>query len=254
MKKSVATALLFSALPIPAFAAPPVAFTWTGFYIGVNEGYSFGISSKTEFFDGGPFASNQQGAQGFSGGGQFGYIYQFPNMVVAGLEADFQGSTLTGQYPNVARSYSYSFDDGEGFGAGSSLRTSQTEVNWWGSLRGRLGYAFGNLLPYITGGFAYGRIENSGTYSASGFGFFDGDPLYTYNVSRASSYGGVVPGWALGAGFEYALTQNLTFKAEYIYVDLGNLNHVSAFDPAYSSSTWVAFNTFRVGFNWNFFE
>jgi outer membrane immunogenic protein len=257
MKKSIATALLFSALPVSAFAVPLPVFTWTGFYVGVNEGYSLGDTSKTDSFnDGGgfsgPFSWDHSEMHGFSGGGQFGYNYEFPNNVVLGLEADFQGSTLTGQYPSISHSYSY--NDGEGdYGAGSSLRTSQTEVKWWGTLRGRLGYAFGNLLPYVTGGFAYGRIENTRTYSASGYGYYDdGEGYYSYNAYHASSYGGVVPGWAVGAGFEYALTQNVTFKMEYLYTDLANLNHVSNYDPDYSSSTKVTFNTVRVGLNWKF--
>jgi outer membrane immunogenic protein len=257
MKKSVAT-LLLSALPVSAVAAPLPVFTWTGFYVGVNEGYSFGDASKTNSFnDGegfsGPFSWNHSEAHGFSGGGQFGFNYEFPNNIVLGFETDFQGSTLTGQYPSVSRSYSY--NDGEGdLGAGSSLLTTQTAVNWWGTLRSRMGYAFGNLLPYITGGFAYGRIENTRTYSASGAGVIDDGEggSYSYDVYHSSSYGGVVPGWVVGTGFEYALTQNVTFEMEYLYVDLANLNHVSNYNSDYSSSTKVTFNTVRVGLNWKF--
>lgn len=258
VKKSVAT-LLFSALPVSALAAPLPAFTWTGFYVGVNEGYSFGDTSETGSFGGGegvvdPSFWNHSEANGFSGGGQFGYNFEFPNNIVLGSEADIQGSTLTGKYPS--KTHSYSYDDGEGdFGAGSSFRTSQTDVDWWGTLRGRLGYAFGNLLPYVTGGFAYGRIENTRSYTAHGYGGYDdgeGEAFYSYNVSHTSSYGGVVPGWAVGAGFEYALTQNVTFKMEYLYTDLANLNYVSNYVPHYSSSTEVTFSTVRFGLNWKF--
>jgi outer membrane immunogenic protein len=258
MKKSIAAALLCSALPVSAHAAPLPTFTWTGFYVGVNEGYSFGNSTKTNSFnDGegfsGPVSWDHAGLSGFSGGGQFGYHYEFENNVVLGFEADFQGSTLNGGYPTISRSYTYDDGEGGGYGAGSSSRGSQTSVNWWGTLRGRFGYAFGNFLPYVTGGFAYGRIENTRTYSAQGYGYFDdGEGYYSYNRNRTSSYGGVVPGWTVGTGFEYALTQNVIFKLEYLYTDLANLNHVSSYDSDYSSSTKVTFSTVRAGLSWKF--
>lgn len=216
-----ATAFAANAQPL---ASPPV-FSWTGLYAGLNAGASFGNFNKTNFYEGAPFAWNSTRASGFSGGGQIGFNYQFRNNLVLGFETDFQGSTLRGNYGDRARSYSY--DDGEGdFGSGSSLRTSESDLEWWGTVRGRLGYAVGDILPYITGGFAYGRIHNSSTYSASGSGCYSGcEGSYSYSHFYGHSSSGVVPGWTVGASLEYVLTHNLTFKAEYLFTELESWDH-----------------------------
>ena len=78
-----------------------------------------------------------------------------------------------------------------------------TDVNWYGTVRGRLGYAFNNVLVYGTGGLAYGgvdsRIENSSTYK----------------VSSTNT------GWTAGGGVEYMFAPNWSGKIEYLHIDLG---------------------------------
>jgi outer membrane immunogenic protein len=248
----------------PVYAPPPPpVFSWTGFYVGLNAGLSAGNATKTHYEDYGsyPFRWETTRIDGFSGGGQIGYNWEgFGNNIVVGVEADFQGSTLKGTYPNGYKSYSYNnyYGDGEGYsGYGSSERQAQTSVDWWGTVRGRVGYAFGNVLPYVTGGFAYGRVQDNDTYQAYGAGGPYGGyeaPSYTYSRYDAHSYGGVVPGWTAGAGLEYAITPNLTVKAEYLFVDLANLNHSCANDCEgyYTNKTHVTFNTVRAGLNWKF--
>ncbi len=228
----------------PYIPPPPPEFSWTGFYIGGNAGLSGGDFNKNNFLsyyeisesytdDYGHSATSR----GFSGGGQIGYNYQWPatNFVV-GLEADFQGSTLTGTYFNAT------IGDGSGPVAGVK---GQSQVDWWGTVRGRLGYAFGNILPYATGGFAYGRVDNS-------FDAWADSSTYSY------SYGGTQTGWTAGAGVEYALTHNLTLKVEYLYTQLGGLDRYNSWtcdvdhSCSASDSTKTTFSTVRAGLNWKF--
>ena len=169
------------------YIPPPVpVFTWTGFYVGGNAGLSGGNSSGTLTESEDSFwETDRAKSMGFSGGGQIGYNYQFPTTnFVVGLEADFQGSTLGGSYLNEA----------EGVDSVSGGAIAQSKVNWWGTVRGRAGYAFGNILPYVTGGLAYGRVTNSFDAWETGVGSIN----YSYSSERT--------GWTVGAGVEYALT------------------------------------------------
>ncbi len=188
------------AAPAPAVAYAP-AFTWTGFYLGVNAGYGFGEFTR----DG----RNFDDPSGFVGGGQVGYNYQI-GQFVAGIEGDLQYSDLKG--------------DGVGVFAGS-----EAEVEYYGTIRGRLGFAFDRALVYATGGYAFGQAN----VSIPGLGSDDN----THN------------GWALGAGIEYAFTNNITAKAEYMYVDLENKNFTLG---GATAKAGAEFSTVRAGLNYKF--
>jgi outer membrane immunogenic protein len=88
-------------------------------------------------------------------------------------------------------------------GGGLCTFACQTTTNWLGTARGRVGYAFDRWLPYVTGGLAFGNFE-----AASNLGKSD-----TTNA-----------GWTIGAGVEYGFVPNVSVKAEYLYVDLGNFS------------------------------
>ena len=173
MEKPFALAALFSVLALPAFAAtpnsraasefappPPPAFSWSGFYLGGNAGISAGNFNTSEQPGGyGINDAYNADSRGFSGGGQAGYNYQLPGLnYVVGIEADFQGSTLKGTYD--------SFESGEGGWQNAS------KVNWWGTVRGRFGYAVGNLLPFVTGGLAYGNVQPMAVVGPRRYGHF----------------------------------------------------------------------------------
>ena len=259
MQKPFAIAALFFVLALPAFAAdlpnaratseyapPPPAFSWSGFYLGANAGVSGGNFTTSDRF--GTFGSGDQttaDSVGFSGGGQLGYNYQFPRSnFVVGVEADFQGSTLQGTYDNFQAAAS---------GNEGGWRDA-SKVDWWGTVRGRTGYAFGSILPYATGGLAYGHVVTNGSCSATGFPF-------SCDQSRGSVSGTQI-GWTAGAGLEYAMTHNLTFKAEYLYTDLGSVNIPNYFldatfggpinSPGDDMRTRITFSTLRVGMNYKF--
>jgi outer membrane immunogenic protein len=254
VKKPFAIGALFFALASPAFGAdllnvkatpgyaPPPAFSWTGFYLGANAGLSAGTFNTSDRF--GVYGTGDQdtaASKGFSGGGQLGYNYQLPGSnVVVGIEADFQGSTLQGTYDNVQ--------------AGGAAWQDGSKVDWWGTARGRIGYAFSNFLPYATGGLAYGHVGTSGSCSPAAWPF-------SCDQSQGSVSGTQI-GWTAGAGVEYAITRNLTFKAEYLYTDLGSVDFPNYYldatfgGPLYSPGddmrTRTNFSTVRVGLNYKF--
>jgi outer membrane immunogenic protein len=127
--------------PVPYYPKAAVmvpAFSWTGFYIGINGGGAFGSS-----------AWDSNGSRNISGGtigGTVGYNYQF-GQVVAGVEGDIGWADISGSTAC----------------AGGNCKTSDT---WLGTVRGRLGYAADRFMPFVTGGAAFGDIRAQ----APGFG------------------------------------------------------------------------------------
>jgi outer membrane immunogenic protein len=238
--------------PAPAYKAPAVAplYNWTGWYIGVNGGGAFGQDDPVivrETFNGGPFsAGTWPGSARFGaldptggfGGGQFGYNWQAGSWVL-GLEADFQGArirnrqTVTLPYIDPTDSITVSTND---------------KLDWFGTVRGRLGYAWDRLLVYGTGGFAYGRVQDTLNMSDT-FGF-----LATATTSSTRT------GYAVGGGVEYAFGSNWSAKIEYQYINLGSTalsaTEFTTFGApsgfAIASKVKFDYNTIRVGLNYKF--
>ncbi len=220
------------AADLPSRMAPPVytpqlpIWTWTGFYVGINGGYAGNQVSQDLNYGGIPYYQFKATASGFVGGGQIGYNWQFPTSpFVLGVEADFQGSSLKGSYLDETYYCSYNY-------------SLATKVNWLGTLRARLGYSFGQIMPYVTGGLAYGKVTDSGDY-------------YYYDAGGNSK---TMTGWTVGAGLEYAITHNLTFKTEYLYTDLGKMSYTPYYtdEEPYGLATKVSFHTIRAGLNYKF--
>ncbi len=222
----------------PAPVAPEV-FNWTGFYVGVHGGIGGGdFDTQLRVYDdqlergrllsdyGADVSDNAFGA---FGGVQAGYNYQFATNWVAGLEADFAASGIKAEH---SESYSY----------GYSWHT-EAQIDWFGTIRGRLGYAWDNVLFYGTGGAAYGKVELSGGESYRGEGSFNN---YSGSETRW--------GWTAGAGVEYGITKNITLKTEYLYVDLGTATIDNAIFDAYESQAKLdtAFHTLKFGLNYKF--
>ena len=188
--------------PAPFAVAP--AFTWTGFYVGVNGGYA-----TTDIEARGVVLSRDLsvslGPNGFVGGAQAGYNHQIGS-VVLGLEADIQASGLS-----EAATFSASIPGTTLSGIGSA----RAEVDWFGTVRARLGYAAGTVMPYVTGGLIYGGVNAS--ISASVAGTVAGLPVsFTDTVSPSQT----VAYWIAGGGVEIALTPNLSARAEYLFSNL----------------------------------
>jgi outer membrane immunogenic protein len=269
MKKIIVSTLAILAMTAsPALAAPP-AWTWTGFYVGGNAGYSWGKANGQVTL--GPFATDVSfPLDGFIGGGQFGYNWRSNNWVF-GFEADFQGTGQKGSANAVCPGGTTTSVNSCTIGhIGDTVNDPALPVNvtlsekleWLGTVRGRVGMAVTpTLLPYITGGLAYGQIKVDetvsgtnviGTNGANGATFTPGGGTLSNSTTRA--------GWTIGAGLEGVLWGNWTGKIEYLYVDLGHVSGSFATTltaPSGGSliagyNTHVTDNIVRVGINYAF--
>jgi outer membrane immunogenic protein len=188
------------------------AFQWTGFYAGVNGGHGFGTVSR-EPAGGGVVSDNNTG--GWALGAQAGYNVDMGGFVLGG-EADLQWSSI-------------SYD--EKLGAPGTLKAG---VDGFGTVRARAGVAFDRVMPYVTGGVAFGNSTISLT-----------DPANVV-TSQTNTH----MGWTIGAGLEAAATDNITLKAEYLYVDLGTQSYSTA--PGGNIDVTQRFGVIRAGINYKF--
>ncbi len=173
-------------VPIPQ----PPAFSWTGFYVGVNAGLGWSNSGTINISDPilGKTSLNTAAKTGFVGGGQVGYNWQTGRWVL-GLETDIQYSDLK---------------SGVAWAAYEWFGYSTSNSQYFGTVRARAGYAFDRTLLYLTGGLAYGGLNANWWHGT------------TSNT-----------GWTLGGGIEYAFTDNWTARIEGLYVDLNSGNHTA---------------------------
>ncbi len=194
----------------PLYKAPPAqvtqAYDWTGFYFGANGGGGWGHSNWSGNATG-------IGLAGGQAGGTVGYNRQLGN-VVFGVEGDIDWSGFNGNSTTA------------GCPGGCS-----TSDSWLSTVRGRVGYSFDRVMPYVTGGLAVGDIR------AAAPGFAGGAATNA--------------GWTLGGGVEMALPGNWSAKAEYLRVDLGQFNCTGCTAlPAGNVS--MQENVFRAGVNYHF--
>lgn len=197
------------AASFPAFAADPVEealHDWSGLYIGLSGGYDFG---KTEHgvVGAGLDWSEPFDNEGFLGGATLGWNHQSGNLVF-GLESDLSYADIDGELTDCVPS-------------------CITEINWLGTVRARAGYSLDSVLIFATGGLAVGGAEASSFVPGSG-----GEDT--------------VVGWTVGAGAEMAISESLSMKAEYLYVDLGDFSY-GLTDARISNNSVV-----RVGLNFHF--
>jgi opacity protein-like surface antigen len=187
-------------------AYTPVAsvYDWSGVYLGVHAGYGWGDAE----IDVAGLPGVDSDADGFLGGVQAGYNAQWGNWV-GGVELDASYSGVEG-------------DDIAGL---------DTELNWVGTARARVGYAFDRLLPYVTGGLALGEVEATNTIAG---------------ISESNTH----IGWTVGAGLEYAVTDNVTVRGEYSYIDLQDESYtLGAGVPA---DAGLDLHTVKAGLNYKF--
>jgi outer membrane immunogenic protein len=192
---------------MPYKAAPmPVGYNWTGAYMGVNIGGAFGS------FDLGGGSSNMTGV---TGGGQIGYNWQAAGSPwVWGLEADFNGSSQN-----------------RDFAVGPTTTASES-LPFFGTVRGRLGFAWDRAMIYATGGLAYQNVKLSIT-----------DPAFSGSVSDTKT------GYAVGGGVEWALWDRWTARVEYLYLDTGD---TSVTTTGGNFGGRVTNNIVRTGLNYRF--
>jgi outer membrane immunogenic protein len=223
----------------PVYAAPHI---WQGFYIGVNAGYGWSANDHADLEVFGPAneplyplsAPYDTEFEGGFGGVQVGYNAQFGRLVL-GIEADIQGADFS---VGDVQSNPFNIRD-----FGDSTLTTDFSIDWFGTVRGRLGVSFDRALIYATGGLAYGKVELDGAYSTR----FTGD-----NPVRFGSDDTEI-GYAVGGGVEYALGDGWSLKGEYLYVDLGTVSASTAFgEEDYKTEVDTAFHAVRLGLNYTF--
>jgi outer membrane immunogenic protein len=190
---TIGPAFAADAAPPLVTKAAPVAWTersssainWTGIYLGLNGGYTFGASSWTDSVT--ETATGNFNTSGFVFGGTVGANYQVGS-VVFGVEADGDRADASGFGTFTASSLC----------AGGCLTTS----SWLGTVRVRAGYAFDRFLVYGTGGAAFGNVRAN----------FSNNPVSSMTEA----------GWTVGAGVEVAFARNWSAKAEYLFVNLAD--------------------------------
>jgi outer membrane immunogenic protein len=176
--------------PMP-YAGPLSTFSWMGPYIGANLGYQWGTATNSAVRP-----------DGLLGGIQGGYNWQSGQFVLGG-EADLQFS-----------------------GASDVFAAWKFANPWFGTMRGRAGFAMNNILVYATGGLAFGggRAEFAGLRETQ-----------------------MHLGWTVGAGLEVGFTPNWSAKVEYLFVDLSERNYsIIGTTHGFESSV------FRFGVNYRF--
>jgi outer membrane immunogenic protein len=222
---AIAAAVLLSSPA--AFAADPVTDIapvndWSGFYVGVHGGYAWGDADVNDGYltwFGVPFAGPLANVTDFDLDGGLG-----------GVQAGFQtqsGNFVWGVEADASLT-DISGDDG----------FVTTEINWLATLRGRIGYAFDNFLIYATAGGAAGETESGLTFGV--------DP-----TDEEIHFG-----WTAGAGAEVLVTENISLKAEYLYVDLGDETYTAdLFIPGFlgvQGDVDLTTHIGRVGLNYRF--
>jgi outer membrane immunogenic protein len=183
-------------------------YDWTGAYIGANGGFGFGGTDKVGIS--GVGANGTLSISGGEAGIQAGFNRQY-NSIVFGLEADIQLSDISDSKTNLV--------------------TAKDTVDYFGTLRGRVGFALDNAMIYGTGGLAYGGMN--------------------YKISSPAGLSDKYTdiGYALGGGIEYALDSQWSVKGEYLYVNLGSKVLSNGVN---STKATPDFHLARIGLNYRF--
>jgi len=236
MRIQLFAAVLALGTAMPAFAADAVvdedvvvdsAYNWSGLYVGAQLGYVWGDAAVdySEYEDG-RYAWDAN-PDGIAGGIYAGANWQLNNGIVVGAETELNlndGSDTAIYISEYVPTYPGYYD-------------MEIRQNWSGSTRLRLGYAVDRWLPYITGGVAYSD------YESNLYGEANGD--------------GTLLGYTLGAGVEYAVTDNWRVRLSYLFTDYDtdtfntNYNDGSGYyDGPFDIDLDTQALQFGVSFNW----
>ena len=200
-----------------AFKWPPAPvsdrYNWSGFYLGLNAGGAFGINTMSASGGGGTASAKEPG---FLGGAQVGANYQ-TGPVVWGFEADYDASTQNQSLP------------------AGVLTGGTSQTPWFATLRGRVGMAFDRTLVYGTAGGAAGELRS------------------IVNIPTGSTNTTVTYGtWIAGAGVEYGITDNLSARVEYLYLEKNNIATGVIGPPPTQITSHLQDNLVRAGLNYRF--
>ena len=233
-----------SASPPPAL---PMTFTWTGPYVGAQIGYAWGDNAGAFSYatPDGQFGSPPLvgDGQGIIFGGHVGYNQQFNNWVV-GLEGSVD-------YTNLVKSDLLGYSD-VNYDGGVLTANVQTDIQ--GAIRGRMGYAFGRLLPFVAGGLAVADFKLQSNIGGFNYSLNNGNGLYYFAAANDRSLTRL--GWTFGGGADYAIDNNWSVRGEYRYSDYGKVSEApTSFSTAgiyYAGVRHLTQNQVQVGFNYKF--
>jgi outer membrane immunogenic protein len=209
--------------PAPVMKAPILpdrSFNWTGFHLGIHSGYEMNRQLPSDTPD---------SVSAFSGwlfGANTGYDYQFSRHWVAGVEVDYSIADI-----QRTSDHNIGFDT--------------TQIDNIGTARARLGYAWDRYMTYVTGGYAWATMHDHQ---------FIGSGQFPPNGAALTS-GVTMQGYAVGAGAQWAATDNLIFKAEYLYLNFGNPTLTFAFPPPIGTvggTSNVSGSSVKAGVAWLF--
>ena len=213
-------------------AVAPVAQGWSGFYIGANGGGGMGTGASAFAVGALPFATVSNSLSGALGGVHGGYNWQ-SGAVVYGIEADFEFTGIAGRVDTPTCPAAIC-------GAATSANYGQ-KMPWFGTVRGRIGYASAGWLAYVTGGYAYGQLDTTASATA-------GAVTATFSGNETRN------GWAVGGGVEFALTANWSARFEYQHLDFGGgtTNLTFAGLPTFADSARLTMEIVRAGVSYRF--
>jgi outer membrane immunogenic protein len=246
----------------PVYKGAPLivpAYDWTGFYVGVNAGYSWGNSSNTYTITGFPPFTGSTHMGGDVIGGQAGFNWQVNRIWVVGIEADLQGTNQKGTdtpAPIPTTSCVASIFGPVCTTTVNGVSMDQT-LNWFGTARARFGFVpWDHLMLYVTGGGAFGDVAATATGNTTTSLTVGGTPVGAPTSKLASAnFTDRRAGWTVGGGAEWVLSGPWTAKVEYLFVDLGSYSNTVPGNPAVPStliSSHVTDNIVRLGINYRF--
>lgn len=207
----------FAPAPAATYYTPP-AFSWTGFYVGLNAGYGWGSL--------GNIGNNTFGKpSGFVVGGTLGYNYQI-NQFVIGVEGDLNWTNVDSTARTIAL---------VGAPPAPATVSSTGSVNWMGTLRARAGFALDRALIFATAGYAGASLDLKFNDITNGVG---------------GKESGWRNGWAVGGGIEYAFSRNISAKTEYLYTSFASQNAFTG--TPYVSRGELTVSLVRAGVNYRF--
>jgi outer membrane immunogenic protein len=194
-------------LPVYTKAPKAVPYNWTGFYIGAEGGAGWGNSLQT---DNNGFKSGTYQPNGAFAGGTIGYNWQVGPNWVLGLEGDAAWADISASTPGTDPSSSNHNTSAATPGCGGLVQKCETKLENIDTVRARAGYAFGYVMPYVTGGLAVGTLHGEeGDVAANG----------AHGSGTSTVYG-----WTAGAGVEAMILPRWTVKLEGLYTDFGKKN------------------------------
>lgn len=250
--------------PMPVKAPPVVAPpTWAGWYVGAHGGYGWEDPSAsfnpatfaTLIPDPGLTVTGSSGPINLSvspkgplGGLQFGYNWQNGSLVY-GFEADVSFSNIKA---SASAPFSVLASDPDTLNF-SGVFFLDRKIDYFGTLRGRLGWAFGNLLLFTDGGFAWGHVKTTMGVRDAATGFASNFPAgYPAALNRQVSSSDLQYGFALGAGGEWMFAPQWSVRAEYLFIDLVGGGSDLTFTGASFTDSKVQMHVARAALNYKF--